>query len=429
MCRTGGRRCPGCNGATARAKHNERRRKNRAIKAAALAWARANGHEETAGRLEHLPPIEAKRFIAVHQLGEAQLGISLGPVSGHRGGGPAAAPPPPAPAGTAGAAFIARHGLESDVAALAQVAGEAKARRLVDRLQQLEPKMFGRMPSVIARGARKQMVRAAVGRFQNPRPPAPPPPPGPDWRDDARLLQQITTAQGSQGRLPVERLLLDSEPTSSTPVGGGTNTTVRVRLGAGQYAYHKPFDGLHDSLPAGFGQDSSQQPVHEVAAWRLAERLGPPWEDLVAPCVLREVDGKLGSLSMERAGDQLIRHQGKSLRDAPDAAFFDALIGQQDRHVMNALYDSSQNRVTLIDHGYAFSRPGDYINYSNFQNERAGSGAAALTSAERGKLRELLDSPDTFGLAGLLQPDRLAALRQRAEHMLATGRVMHAGTA
>jgi hypothetical protein len=32
-----------------------------------------------------------------------------------------------------------------------------------------------------------------------------------------------------------------------------------------------------------------------AGAWR---ELGGPWDELVPPCVLREIDGRLGSLSM-----------------------------------------------------------------------------------------------------------------------------------
>lgn len=65
VCRTGGRRCPACTSSAGRAKHNDRRRKNRAIKAAVMklpgapeelrsappsrakAWAKENGWAET----------------------------------------------------------------------------------------------------------------------------------------------------------------------------------------------------------------------------------------------------------------------------------------------------------------------------------------------------------------------------------------------
>jgi hypothetical protein len=57
----GARRCPGCVGPTGLAKHNERRRNNRAIKANVIAWARQEGcGESEIARLEQASPKVAK---------------------------------------------------------------------------------------------------------------------------------------------------------------------------------------------------------------------------------------------------------------------------------------------------------------------------------------------------------------------------------
>jgi hypothetical protein len=36
------------------------------------------------------------------------------------------------------------------------------------------------------------------------------------------------------------------------------------------------------------GQTDETPPLHDAVGWRLATALGPPWQDLVAPCVLRD---------------------------------------------------------------------------------------------------------------------------------------------
>lgn len=88
------------------------------------------------------------------------------------------------------------------------------------------------------------------------------------------------------------------------------------------------------------------------------------------------------------------------------------MTGQQDRHPGNFLVDE-EGAVTLIDHGCAFSRPGDLLTYSLFQESRVGDLVPAVA---RDALRRLLADPTTAGLEGILRPDRAAALRARAQH-------------
>lgn len=225
-----------------------------------------------------------------------------------------------------------------------------------------------------------------------------------------RLAEQISTVRAHQGRHPAERALLQGAVVDHVSAPGGTNTTNRVELDNGQVGYHKSFDGLNNALAREFGHGSAQQGIHEVAAWQLARRLGPPWSQIVPPCVLREVEGELGSFALERPG----LPTGGAGRSPvwQQAAFFDSLIGQQDRHRGNFLMDG--DRITLIDHGYTFARLGDPCNESGLQG---GRGPSPLSDSEVDALNRLLDSPDTLGLAGILEPDRLDALISRAELM------------
>jgi hypothetical protein len=77
----------------------------------------------------------------------------------------------------------------------------------------------------------------------------------------------------------------------------GSNTTRRIELDNGAVGYFKPFGGENKKLESGFGQDSAQQSLHEAAAWRLANQLGPPWSDIVPPVVIRELNGEIGSFA------------------------------------------------------------------------------------------------------------------------------------
>lgn len=246
------------------------------------------------------------------------------------------------------------------------------------------------------------------------------------WRTP-QLDDQINQSVKTQGFQRDERNLLSGRVTKSRSADGGTNETSRLELDNGVVGYHKPFEGVYEEIAIGFGQDSAQQPMHEVAAWRLAERLGEPYDRLVPPCVLREEGGRLGSFSQERPGLPMRPQMDVDEGEHNAAAFFDCLIGQQDRHPGNYLV--AGDRVTLIDHGYSFARGGDFLNHSFFQRQRSGADEKGrrLTGAEIQALDVLTDSEDACGLRGMLEPDRLDALLARAVRMRAEGKVLLAG--
>lgn len=347
MCRgksAGGRRCPGCQGSTARAKHNERRRKNRAIKAAIAKWAVENGAiQDEVDQLLKGPPIEAKRWAADRGIRSSELELPDG----------------------------------------AHLGGKSAPRASASSVAAVTP------PSVS------------------------------NWMGKA-LMAQIGAVTALQGSDPAEQRLLDLPVGAREEVpGGGVNETRRVALGEFSFGFHKSFVGLDDGCAIGYGQSSKQQPVHEVAAWQLASALGAPWSKIVPPCVLRNINGVLGSLSSARPG----RPYGVPVAEQGHAAgFFDALIGQQDRHRGNFL-TTDDGQLTLIDHGFAFAKPGDRCNASTFVVARVQSDPE-LSSFERFTLKRLLANPDLFGLARVLEPDRAAALKARAERMLAAGKVL-----
>lgn len=132
-------------------------------------------------------------------------------------------------------------------------------------------------------------------------------------------------------------------------------------------AYFKPTGGVSTSTASAYQQHSViDVGLHEIVAWRLALALGPPWKEMVPPAVwwvlpsvtdIRDtgplVLGLPGSASLAPPGsgfDQLVS----------DAAFFDALIGAQDRHHENLRSDPAPPPLLgLIDHGFTFARAGD----------------------------------------------------------------------
>lgn len=65
MCRTGGRRCPGCTSPESRARHNERRRRNRALRRTAIAQASSQGAPaEILERLAHAQPQDVRDWLS-----------------------------------------------------------------------------------------------------------------------------------------------------------------------------------------------------------------------------------------------------------------------------------------------------------------------------------------------------------------------------
>lgn len=204
-----------------------------------------------------------------------------------------------------------------------------------------------------------------------------------------------------------------------TNVAAGINTTRRVEFDNGMVGYFKPFDEVKDRMATAFGHEPSSLSINEAAAWQLASRMGPPYSDMVPPVVVREINGQLGSLALERPGKMMQMDIGSS-PEWREAALFDALVGQQDRHPGN--YLMAGDRITLIDHGYTFAASGDYMNHSWFVHRREAE-CAELTYQERELLQRVSSSPDLMGMRNMLSAERASALQQRAERMLATGRI------
>jgi hypothetical protein len=115
---------------------------------------------------------------------------------------------------------------------------------------------------------------------------------------------QIAAVKAAQGTLAIEQQMLNEPfvgppaPTSSP----GINATKRLALAGGLVVFHKPFSGVHVANALAYGQTDETPPLHDAVGWRLAVALGPPWQDLVAPGVLRDYAGEEGALSLQAPG-------------------------------------------------------------------------------------------------------------------------------
>jgi hypothetical protein len=238
---------------------------------------------------------------------------------------------------------------------------------------------------------------------------------------------QVAAVKAAQGTLPIEQEMLTSAfsgppaPTS-TP---GINATKRLALANGYVVFHKPFSGVHVANALAYGQTDETPPLHDAVGWRLVVALGQPWQDLVAPCVLRDYGGDDGALSLQAPGWPGDIAPTQNPTWCLPAAFVDSLIAQQDRHPGNWRWDGG--RLTLIDHGYAFALSGQILNHSDLVRARHSHGAAALLAEEREALDRLVGDPDLLGMARFLLDDRAQALADRAQRMLARGEILAPG--
>lgn len=409
MCRAlncGGRRCKDGWTTAGKAKHNQRRRENRAIRRNAAEWARANGRPRLAEQFAEQDPGKLKEFLIANGKNPDDF----------KDGVPNTEWP-----------FGAAHTDPGDAARVAQAIAAANAAAPPGRAgAAAQPPAPAGGPAA-PRVAAPRRVGAGGGGGGQPVGQAPPPTPprasGSGWEQDSwctpGLQPRVQAAIDGQGGHRDERSLLSGKPGQTQRAAGGTNETTRVELDNGLVGYHKPFEDLNHGLARGFGQKEAEQSLHEAAAWQLASRMGPPYSEVVPPVVIREVNGKLGSFAVERPGKPM-RQDVDSLPEWREAAFFDSLIGQQDRHASNYLV--SGDRLALIDHGYTFARPGDIKNQSRLVDKRRRE-SPALTYQEREVLQRVVSSPDLLGMRNVLSADRADAMQHRAERMLARGKI------
>ncbi|MFC9935884.1 hypothetical protein [Glutamicibacter sp. NPDC127525] len=237
-------------------------------------------------------------------------------------------------------------------------------------------------------------------------------------------IQALVDVQTSSGTWQEGALLRRGE--TIRIIGEGVNTTKKIKIGRDdEHGYFKPFSDLDHSTAAFYGQDKALQPIHEAAAWQFAKTMGPEYAQLVSPCIIREVDGQLGSVSYGQSG-RVSNNTGIPLSDLPkdqvnNLAFYDALIGQQDRHGGNFIVDN--RGVVGIDHGFTFARNRDRVNASKFQRYRK-QREPELAQNEFQLLIKITKSDDCLGMKKIIGAKRADSLKRRAEAMLKSGKIL-----
>lgn len=165
----------------------------------------------------------------------------------------------------------------------------------------------------------------------------------------------------------------------------GISAVQRYELADGSYGYFKPFgeNSYQEGEFANFGTNTLQAAISEVNAHRLSKAMGPGFDNLVPETVLREIDGKLGSIQRE------VYEDSYSLRDFDEvpelredfrkAAVFDFVLGNLDRHDQNMLFGAEldgkgglRDRIRLIDNSFGFPNPtrAVYYNWSIFTENK-----------------------------------------------------------
>jgi hypothetical protein len=164
---------------------------------------------------------------------------------------------------------------------------------------------------------------------------------------------------------PADRLLLDSVLVEHAALGSGRGhgsghqqyeMRLRSPRGTEVRAFCKPANGLRQRSLEMFGHTRASSVLAEALAWRLAVALGPPHEELVAPCVLRFFDSidtdAPAAVSLACPGvDESYAPADEAPEQWAAVALFDALSGQQDRHSGNWLWEHQSRALHLIDHG------------------------------------------------------------------------------
>ncbi|MGH2955207.1 MAG: hypothetical protein ACRDK9_14575 [Solirubrobacterales bacterium] len=243
--------------------------------------------------------------------------------------------------------------------------------------------------------------------------------------------EQVEALYACQATTDVERELADSHPARVEPYRDRASHVVdlyEVVLETGRLTYFKPVNAYQNAATPlkralrNYSQTPVSALIAECAAWQLAKQLADPWAEMIAPTVLRSVrlpDGSrdVGSLSLFRPGEPGRRAYLQAVPEQAEAgAFFDVLIGQQDRNRGNVLWHTTRQQIHLIDHGFSFARPGDNTGTLELSLWRWLHGSRELTDGERAAAGGVVDA-NLHGLADYVEPDRTDALRERARRL------------
>jgi hypothetical protein len=252
--------------------------------------------------------------------------------------------------------------------------------------------------------------------------------------------EQVEALWALQGNdHPLEQELAEAHITRVEAFQGGglhAGDLYEVVLETGRLTYFKPANGLLNLVGKRALTNYAHTPlstvISECAAWQLAKQLRAPWDDLIAPATLRFVtlpngSRDVGALTLYRPGKD--RQRGfldRASDQASAGAFFDALIGQQDRNEGNVLWYEERQAIYLIDHGFSFAVPGANSGEVVLSSWRANHGSADLSTAELEALARGIEA-DWFELQRFVAPDRMEAFVARTERMLGSRRMLGLG--
>ena len=137
----------------------------------------------------------------------------------------------------------------------------------------------------------------------------------------------------------------------------------------------------------------------------MATNLWEPYDRLVPVTVYREAGPVDDDPASWNEGSLALRLDGAAFmgsavtRDAREGAlaagFFDALIGNQDRHAGQFRWDEDNRALGLLDHGFSFPVEGALCRGAYFQSFRRRKDPL-ITDDEREMLTRLLDDDELF---------------------------------
>lgn len=242
----------------------------------------------------------------------------------------------------------------------------------------------------------------------------------------ADALYKANTEGTELERLMLREAVREYSPLMTANPGG--SAAFLVVFDSRQEAIFKPFVGQNINQCQHYGQEPVDAVMHEVAAWRLAAAMGAPWDQLVPTAVLRNIPPLGGGALINRrrgSPDPQVFDHAQAQADA--AAFWDALIAQQDRHATNYRYEHETRRLALIDHAFSFATPGVFCNGGVFCARRRSERRDALTQDEANAIQVLLHSTGLHGLRRYIVHPRAEALQNRAARMLQTRVLLYPG--
>jgi len=169
-------------------------------------------------------------------------------------------------------------------------------------------------------------------------------------------------------------------------------SVARCELTTGGAGYFKSYieDDDHAGAFDGYGMSALSAGIAEVNAYRLAKLFGEGYDELVPETAFRAVDGEVGTLQKEVKPDREILsdyEENEALReDFRNAAIFDFVIGNMDRHSENYIYEpegegrARRNRIRLIDNSFSFPAHSgqDVVNESVFADNYGSGGGYDL---------------------------------------------------